>query len=136
MKERKVTFNITVGYDTRSIELSEETWQSIQNGEEFSELVDDWYEGEEFVYTFNFNCSDKGSLYVTYQRADDEDGFSCGDGFIGTIQDGWVDEDDHFIAEPTDDEKQYDQSVKSYLKSKNLKIFEDELSDSSENESE
>ena len=100
MEEKKITFNITVGYDTRSIELSQEDWQSIQNGEEFSESVDDWYEGEEFVYTFNFNCSEKGSLYVTYQRADDEDGFSCGDGFIGTIQDGWVDEDDHFIAEP------------------------------------
>lgn len=135
MEEKKITFNITVGYDTRSIELSEENWQSIQNGEEFSESVDDWYEGEKFVFTFNFNCSDKGSLYVTYQRADDDDGCSCGDGFDGTIQDGWVDEYEHFIAEPTDEEKQYDQAVKSYLKRKNLEIFEDELSDSSENES-
>jgi hypothetical protein len=94
MAKKIIKFNITVGYDTRSIEISEDDWESIQKGEEFCDSVEDCYEGEVFIYTFNFNSSAKGSLHVSYQNAEDEDGSSYGEGYIGIIQDGWVNEEE------------------------------------------
>ena len=51
----------------------------------YGEEIEDYYEGEEFSYEFHFNSSqhEGNSLVVTYDDAD---------GFIGNIEDAFIDE--------------------------------------------
>jgi len=92
MSNIKIVFNINVGYETRSINLKPHDWKNILKGKEFEESVKDSYEGEDYVYTFCFNTIEKGSLSVYYQQVNDEDGSTCGEGYIGEIKDGWITE--------------------------------------------
>jgi hypothetical protein len=86
----KVEFGVTVGYDYRSVVLTEQEWTEVQEGADLQKSVNDGYDGEEFTYTFNFNGTQKGELLVTYQEVDDDTGMSEGVGFDGPISEGIV----------------------------------------------
>ena len=86
----KIEFGVTVGYDYKSVELTEQEWVEVQEGKHLQKSVNDGYEGEEFIYTFTFNRAVKGELLVTYQEVDDDTGMSEGVGFDGPISEGMV----------------------------------------------
>lgn len=84
-KLETINVSVEVGYELRTVSLTELEWKSVQAGETLTKGIKDYYEGEEFTYEFHFNSEYyKGdSLVVTY---DD------GDGFIGSIEDAYIDE--------------------------------------------
>lgn len=86
----KIVYGVTVGYDYRSVILTEQEWSSVQEGNDLQKSVNDLYEGDEFTYTFTFNRTQKGELLVTYQEVDDDTGMSEGVGFDGPISEGIV----------------------------------------------
>lgn len=79
------TLSIAVGYDLRSVVLTDDELTLIRSGESFTKEVDDYYEGEEYTYTFEFNKDPDYSLKVTYQRGDDI--LTAGDGYLGDLND-------------------------------------------------
>ena len=83
---KKFQIGITIGYELRTLVLTEKQWIEIKNGKEFKKTVKDYYEGEEFNYQFHFNNPEdkKNNFIVTY-----DDG---GEGYIGNIDDVYVDE--------------------------------------------
>lgn len=84
-KLETINVSVEVGYELRTVSLTELEWKSVQAGEPLTKEIEDYYEGEKFTYEFHFNSEYyKGnSLVVTY---DD------GDGFIGGIEDAYIDE--------------------------------------------
>lgn len=89
---KTINISVTVGYDLRSVLLTELEWKMVQEGKELVKEVEDSYEGEDFIYTFMFNSYyDKGcSLVVTHEPVEDEGGFSGATGFIGSIEDAYI----------------------------------------------
>ena len=51
---KKFQIGITIGYDLRTLVLTEKQWIEIKNGKEFKKTIKDYYEGEEFHYQFLF----------------------------------------------------------------------------------
>ena len=82
-KIKTINLSVEVGYELRTVSLSELEWKKVRSGHSLSKEIVDYYEGEEFTYEFHFNSSDyKGnSLVVTYDDAD---------GFIGNIEDAII----------------------------------------------
>ena len=85
VKPKSVNVSVEIGYELRTVSLSELEWKKVRTGHSLSKEILDYYEGEEFTYEFHFNSSDyKGnSLVVTYDDAD---------GFIGNIEDAFIEE--------------------------------------------
>ena len=77
----QVTLGIEIGYELRTITLTQSQWKEVQSGKELREEVEDFYEGESLTYTWYFNNpSDReNSLVVTY---DDQ-----GVGYMGSVED-------------------------------------------------
>ena len=82
------SLSIAVGYDLRSINLTEKELKSVRDGKPLTKSIDDYYEGEEYTYTFEFNQDPDYSLKVSYQQGDDV--FTAGDGYLGDIDDAIV----------------------------------------------
>ena len=87
---KKIRFGVEIGKD-QEIDISLKDWQRIQE-EKVSLSMLNYYEADEFEYCFRFNYDEKGSLFVGYTSVDDER--QQGDGFIGNISDGWINEID------------------------------------------
>jgi hypothetical protein len=86
-KDGKVRLRAYWPDDSHELELSEDDWRKVAQGEKFSEVGDDYcYDGHTFGTTWVFNGSRPGSLTVCYQRLDDETD-SEGEGFVGDIKD-------------------------------------------------
>ena len=82
------TLSIAVGYDLRSVVLTDNELTLIRTGKSLTKEVDDYYEGEEYTYTFEFNQDPDYSLKVNYQQGDDI--LTAGDGYLGDIDDAIV----------------------------------------------
>ena len=78
---------VEVGYDTRTCALTKSEWAQVSKGLYVTKDFTDWYEGEEFIYTFQFNSEQAGSLLVFYTNSDGE---CFGDGFTGQIDDALI----------------------------------------------
>ncbi len=89
---KTINVSVTVGYDLRSVQLTELEWKMVQEGKELVKEVEDSYEGEDFIYTFMFNSNyDEGySLVVTYEPVEDGMGLYGATGFIGNIEDAYI----------------------------------------------
>ena len=85
-KPKFINVSVEIGYELRTVSLSEHEWGRVKSGHPLSKEIVDYYEGEEFTYKFNFNSSDYkvNSLVVTYEDAD---------GFIGNIEDAFISEE-------------------------------------------
>ena len=83
-KKKEISISVEIGYELRTVSLSETEWTRVQSGHALSKEVVDYYEGEEFTYVFHFNTElhQGNSLVVTYEDAD---------GFIGNIEDAILD---------------------------------------------
>lgn len=83
VKLKSINVSVEIGYELRTVSLSELEWKKVRSGHSLSKEIVDYHEGEEFTYEFNFNSSQhKGnSLVVTYDDAD---------GFIGNIEDAII----------------------------------------------
>lgn len=79
------TLSIAVGYDVRSVVLTDDELTLIRAGKSLTKEVDDYYEGEEYTFTFEFNQDPDYSLMVTYQQGDDI--LTAGDGYLGDLND-------------------------------------------------
>jgi hypothetical protein len=77
------TYNLSVevGYALRTVSLSEDEFKLIKSGKPLSKEVEDYYEGDLFVYQFKFNQDPQNSLTVTYDS---------GVGFLGDIDDAFL----------------------------------------------
>jgi hypothetical protein len=77
----QVTLGIEIGYELRTITLTQSQWEEVQSGKELKEEIEDFYEGESFTYSWYFNDpSDKeNSLVVTYNGE--------GVGYMGSVED-------------------------------------------------
>ena len=88
---KKINVSVEVGYDLRTITLTEKQWQSVKSGKKLIKSVKDYYEGEPFTYRFCFNenleTDENSSLVVTYD--------DLGVGFTGKIEDALVNEIDN-----------------------------------------
>ena len=84
VKLKSINVSVEIGYELRTVSLSEFEWRRVQSGHALSKQVVDYYEGEEFTYTFHFNSEfhPGKSLVVNYEDAD---------GFIGCIEDAIID---------------------------------------------
>ena len=82
------TLSIAVGYDLRSVVLTDNELALIRAGKSLTKEVDDYYEGEEYTYTFEFNQDPDYSLKVSYQQGDDI--LTAGDRYLGDIDDAIV----------------------------------------------
>ena len=82
-KLKTINVSVEVGCELRTVSLTELEWNSVQAGETLTKGIKDYYEGEEFIYKFHFNSSQRegNSLVVTYDDAD---------GFIGNIEDAII----------------------------------------------
>lgn len=83
-KKKEISISVEIGYELRTVSLSETEWKRVQSGDVLLKEVVDYYEGEEFTYVFHFNTGlhQGNSLVVTYEDAD---------GFIGNIEDAILD---------------------------------------------
>ena len=83
-KKKEISISVEIGYELRTVSLSETEWTRVQSGDVLLKEVVDYYEGEEFTYVFHFNTElhQGNSLVVTYEDAD---------GFIGNIEDAILD---------------------------------------------
>jgi hypothetical protein len=77
-----VTVSVEIGYERRTVELSNSEWKSVLAGDTLIREVEGYYEGDLFAYIFQFNSRAGNSLVVTYDDAD---------AFIGKIADAVVD---------------------------------------------
>ena len=75
--------SFVIGYEVRSIELTEDELAAIKAGKTLTKVVDDDYEGDTFQYIFQFNCDYATSLTVSYSM--DDDPMSEGDGYVGDL---------------------------------------------------
>lgn len=82
------SLSIEVGYEFRSISLTEDELSQIRAGQSLTKEMLDMYEGEEYTYTFEFNQDPDYSLKVNYQQGDDI--LTAGDGYLGDIDDAIV----------------------------------------------
>ena len=83
-KKKEISISVEIGYELRTVTLSETEWTRVKSGDVLLKEVVDYYEGEEFTYVFHFNTElhQGNSLVVTYEDAD---------GFIGNIEDAILD---------------------------------------------
>jgi hypothetical protein len=81
--DMKFSVSVTVGYDLRTVNLTEKQWKAVQDGKPLVKRVKDHYEGQAFTYVFHFNMDPANSLMVTYDDAD---------GYLGDIADAMVSE--------------------------------------------
>ena len=88
-----INVSVPIGYDYRTVQLSELEWKRVQQGKELIKEVEDSYEGYDYIYTFDFNSNrQKGSsLVVTHEPVEDEGHPSGATGFIGNIEDAEID---------------------------------------------
>ena len=86
---KKINVSVEIGYELRTVKLTQQEWEDVNEGKYLSKSIEEMYEGELFVYEFQFNPhSPKNStLYVTYNLKDDHD---YGEGFIGDIGDAII----------------------------------------------
>ena len=86
METKVINLSVEVGYELRTVTLTEKEFEIIKSGKQLIKEVEDYYEGEEFTYEFNFNnpMFANDTLVVSYDGAD---------GFIGKIEDAYIDED-------------------------------------------
>jgi hypothetical protein len=82
------SLSIEVGYEFRSISLTEDELKQIRAGQRLTKEMLDMYEGEEYTYIFEFNQDPDYSLKVSYQQGDDI--FTAGHGYLGNINDAIV----------------------------------------------
>ena len=82
------SLSIEVGYEFRSISLTEDELKQIRAGEKLTKEMVGMNEGEEYTYTFEFNQDPDYSLKVSYQQGDDV--LTAGDGYLGDIDDAIV----------------------------------------------
>jgi len=85
-----VDVSVSVGYELRTISLTDLEWKKVKEGGKLVKEMEDYYEGEEFIYTFFFNDDEKDghSLIVTYEMVND-----CGSGatgYLGSIEDAHI----------------------------------------------
>lgn len=80
--------SVSVGYDLRSVELTEDEFASIKSGKKLTKVVEDDYEGETFQYSFAFNYDYPNSLTVSYSK--DDDPWSEGQGYVGDLPDALI----------------------------------------------
>lgn len=87
-----VSISVEIGYELRSVTLTQSEWSAVKAGKPLSKEVEEPYEEKLFVYTFSFNGGEQSNanLYVTYRE--DEEGWDGGEGFIGMIEDALVSE--------------------------------------------
>jgi hypothetical protein len=78
------SLSVEVGYELRSVTLTEEELGQVRLGMPLSKEIVEPYEGEMFTYLFQFNVDPEYQLSVTY-----DDG---GVGFLGSIDDAYIDE--------------------------------------------
>ena len=83
-RPKSIGLSVEIGYELRTVSLSDLEWSRVQSGHALSKEVVDYYEGEEFTYVFHFNSEihQGNSLVVTCEDAD---------GFIGCIEDAHLD---------------------------------------------
>lgn len=89
---KNVSISVEIGYELRSVTLTQSEWLAVKVGEALSREVEEPYEEKVFVYKFSFNGGEQPNvnLYVTYrEEGEDWDG---GVGFIGKIEDAYIDE--------------------------------------------
>ena len=82
------SLSVEVGYEFRSISLTEDELKQIRAGQSLTKEMLDMHEGEEYTYTFEFNKDPDYSLKVSYQQGDDI--LTAGDGYLGDIDDAIV----------------------------------------------
>ena len=66
---KKINVSVEIGYELRTVELTQKEWDDVNKGEFLSKTIEDMYEGEilEYEFVFNNNQSDKVELIVTYE---------------------------------------------------------------------
>jgi hypothetical protein len=86
MAKKVINLSVEVGYELRTVSLTEEEYAYIKSGKQLVKEVEDHYEGEKFTYEFNFNnpTFENDTLVVSYDGAD---------GFIGEIEDAYINEE-------------------------------------------
>ena len=89
----KINVSVEIGYELRTVQLTEEEWDDVNKGEFLSKSIEDNYEGEVFVYEYQFHADypKDSTLYVTNAQKGDFDG---GQGFVGNIEDAIIEESD------------------------------------------
>ncbi|MDA0762170.1 MAG: hypothetical protein O2949_11105 [Proteobacteria bacterium] len=80
--------SVVIGYEVRSVELTEDELAAIKAGKTLTKVVDDDYEGDIFQYSFQFNYDYATSLTVSYSM--DGDPMSEGDGYVGDLSDAEI----------------------------------------------
>ena len=90
---KKINVSVEIGYELRTVELTQKEWDNVNKGEYLSKSIEDIYDGEVFVYEFQFNPENPkdSTLYVTYTRKGDDD---YGEGFIGNIGGAMIHEEE------------------------------------------
>ena len=84
----KYELSVVIGYEVRSVELTEDELAAIKAGKTLTKVVDDDYEGDTFQYSFEFNYDYPTSLTVSYSM--DDDSMSEGDGYVGDLSDAEI----------------------------------------------
>jgi hypothetical protein len=89
---KNVSISVEIGYELRSVTLTQSEWSAVQAGKPLSKEVQEPYEEKLFVYKFSFNGGEQlnVNLCVTY-REEGED-WAGGEGFMGMIEDALVNE--------------------------------------------
>jgi hypothetical protein len=86
-EDGKVRLRVYWPDDWHELVLDEADWRLVAEGEEFSEAGGEyWYDGKQYEANWVFNARHPGSLLVTYQSLEGDEG-SEGEGFIGDITD-------------------------------------------------
>ena len=75
-----VEISVEIGYELRTLSVSNEEWDLIKAGKPFEKYLESFYEGESFAYYFNSNP--EGSLVVSYYGED----MAVGEGYRGSIE--------------------------------------------------
>ncbi len=79
---RTYNLSVEVGYELRTVNLTQDEYDAVRNSVTLCKEVRDFYEGEEITYLFAFNRDSEHSLVVTYDS---------GVGFLGSIDDAHLD---------------------------------------------
>jgi hypothetical protein len=78
------SLSVEVGYELRSVTLTEEELRQVRVGMPLSREIVEPYEGEMFTYLFQFNIDPMNQLVITYDGE--------GVGFLGSIDDAYIEE--------------------------------------------
>lgn len=88
--KHSVSVTVEVAYEPITIDLTNEEWERVSQGEYLMKKVDAGYDGEIFPHTFFFNDPDNGhQLYICYERYD-EGLIEIIDGFMGSLKDAHI----------------------------------------------